>query len=79
MWLNKIVFYNNNNHYYKYLPRSIMLTMKYIKQYTIVSITLNFKSTRKNNENNKYIMSLGVWNVVYRSETINHMIDKIYL
>ena len=56
-----------------------MLTMKYIKQYTIVSITLNFKSTRKNNENNKYIMSLGVWNVVYRSETINHMIDKIYL
>jgi hypothetical protein len=79
MWLNKIVFYNNNNHYYKCLPKSIMLTMKYIKQYTIVKFILNFKSTRKNNENNKYIMSLGVWNVVYRSETINHMIDKIYI
>ena len=56
-----------------------MLTMKYIKQYPIVFITLNNKTTWKNNKNNKYIMSLGVWKVVYHSDAIDHMIDKIYL
>ena len=77
-WFNKIVFYNDNDWHYKYLPRSIMITMKYIKRY-VIRLTLNVKSTRKNNKNNKYIMSLGTWDVVYHSDTIEHMIDKIYI
>lgn len=78
-WFAKIVFYNCNHWHYKYLPRSIMLTMKYIKNDHINNFPLNYKSTKINIKNRKYIMSLGVWSIPYRSETIQHMLNKIYI
>lgn len=78
-WFAIIVYYDFNHWHYKYLPRSIMLTMKYIKNDCITIFPLNFKSTKKNNKHNKYIVSLGVWSLPYGSKTIQHMMDKIYL